>query len=199
MKGEICNANVVFVGDICVGKSCIMRRMAGDTLDELPTATIHCHSVDIEHPVNGGMVKLSLMDCPGYEKFRTLVPLYLRNAAVIVLVFSQNAPNSLENIDDWMQLVREASETENVSLFLVENAADCDNHLYTQQQIEAVANKYSMQFRSVSAIANSNIGDLIADIADAAYEKLKNPKDLPQHPISIEQNEQQPKNNCFLF
>lgn len=78
---------VIFIGDQGVGKSSIMNRFIQDKFDPSYQATIgldfHSKIVIIDKQE----VRLQLYDTAGHEKFKTLIPMYIRDANVIIIVY----------------------------------------------------------------------------------------------------------------
>ena len=52
-------------------------------------------------------VKLFIWDTPGNERFRSLTKLWIREAKVIVLVYSANNQESFEALENWIELLAE--------------------------------------------------------------------------------------------
>lgn len=77
----------IFLGDQGVGKTSILNRFANDKYDGGYKATIgldfHSKNVIIENKE----VRLLLYDTAGQEKFKSLIPMYVRDAKVIILVY----------------------------------------------------------------------------------------------------------------
>lgn len=84
---EIPKFKIIFLGDQGVGKSSILNRFAQDKFEQNYQATIgldfHSKNVTIDN-VN---VRLLLYDTAGQEKFKSLIPMYIRDANIIVVVY----------------------------------------------------------------------------------------------------------------
>lgn len=85
---------VVLVGDTNVGKTSILQRYAKDTFktDIEPTIGPQFMSrlVEIESQDTGGepaKMKLQIWDTAGQEKYRSVTPIYYRDAAAAICVF----------------------------------------------------------------------------------------------------------------
>lgn len=51
--------------------------------------------------------RLQLWDTAGQEKYKSLVPAYLRDANAAIFVYDVTRKESLENLKGWIQLYRE--------------------------------------------------------------------------------------------
>lgn len=82
---------IIFLGDQGVGKSSIMNRFIQDKFEENYSATIgldfHSKNVIIDKQE----VRLFLYDTAGQEKFKSLIPMYIRDANVILIVYDINS------------------------------------------------------------------------------------------------------------
>lgn len=84
---DILILKTIFLGDQGVGKTSILNRFANETYENNYKATIgldfHTKNVLIEKKE----VRLILYDTAGQEKFKSLIPMYLRDAKIIILVY----------------------------------------------------------------------------------------------------------------
>ena len=71
----------------------------------------------------GLVYRLQLWDTAGQEKFRSLIPGYIRDAHCAVFVFDLSNKTSFQMIDTWMQLFLEYT-SENSVMILVGNKLD---------------------------------------------------------------------------
>jgi len=100
MTEEIPKYKIIFLGDQGVGKSSILNRFAQDKFEPNYQATIgldfHSKNITIENT----SIRLLLYDTAGQEKFKSLIPMYIRDANIIIVVYditSKNC-NSFEEI-----------------------------------------------------------------------------------------------------
>ncbi|EDQ90218.1 uncharacterized protein MONBRDRAFT_24474 [Monosiga brevicollis MX1] len=88
---------LVIVGDGACGKTCLLIVFAKDQFPEVYVPTVFENYVaDIE--VDGKAVELALWDTAGQEDYDRLRPLSYPDTHVLLLCFSIDAPDSLENI-----------------------------------------------------------------------------------------------------
>ncbi|KAL5016249.1 hypothetical protein ScPMuIL_005838 [Solemya velum] len=90
---------LVIVGDGACGKSCLLFVFSKNEFPELyvPTA-FQSYVADIE--VDSKQVELALWDTAGQEDYDRLPPLSYPNTHVILMCFSIDNPNSLQNISE---------------------------------------------------------------------------------------------------
>lgn len=82
---------IIFLGDQGVGKSSIMNRFIQDKFETSYQATIGLdfHSKNVI--IDKHEVRLFLYDTAGQEKFKSLIPMYTRDANVILIVYDINS------------------------------------------------------------------------------------------------------------
>ena len=68
-------------------------------------------------------MKLQIWDTAGEEKFRSLTPMYYKNAQAVILVYDQSSIDSFESLQKWIKEI-EDHWTTNIQLFLVCNKCD---------------------------------------------------------------------------
>ncbi|KAI9357642.1 P-loop containing nucleoside triphosphate hydrolase protein [Zopfochytrium polystomum] len=97
---------LVVVGDGACGKTCLLVVFARNEFpqDYVPTV-FDTHVVDVH--VEGQCVELALWDTAGQEDFDRLRPLSYDGSHVILICFSVDSPDSLENVEEkWIGEVR---------------------------------------------------------------------------------------------
>lgn len=113
---------LVIVGDGACGKTCLLIVFSKDQFPEVYVPTVFENYVaDIE--VDGKCVELALWDTAGQEDYDRLRPLSYPDTDVILMCFSIDSPDSLENIPEkWTPEVRHFCPT--VPIVLVGNKKD---------------------------------------------------------------------------
>ncbi|KAK9511500.1 hypothetical protein O3M35_000142 [Rhynocoris fuscipes] len=97
---------LVIVGDGACGKTCLLIVFSKDQFPEVYVPTVFENYVaDIE--VDGKQVELALWDTAGQEDYDRLRPLSYPDTDVILMSFSIDSPDSLENIPEkWTPEVK---------------------------------------------------------------------------------------------
>ncbi|XP_039113575.1 transforming protein RhoA-like [Hyaena hyaena] len=123
-------------GDCCdgaCGKTCLLIVFSKDQFPEVYVATVFENYVaDIE--VDGKQVELALWDTAGQEDYDRLRPLSNPDTDVILMCFSIDSPDSLENIPEkWTPEVKHFCP--NVPIILVGNKKDLRNDEHTRREL----------------------------------------------------------------
>lgn len=124
---------LVIVGDGACGKTCLLIVFSKDQFPEVYVPTVFENYVaDIE--VDGRQVELALWDTAGQEDYDRLRPLSYPDTDVILMCFSIDSPDSLENIPEkWTPEVRHFCP--NVPIILVGNKKDLRSDENTKREL----------------------------------------------------------------
>jgi Ras homolog gene family, member A len=124
---------LVIVGDGACGKTCLLIVFSKDQFPEVYVPTVFENYVaDIE--VDGKQVELALWDTAGQEDYDRLRPLSYPDTDVILMCFSIDSPDSLENIPEkWTPEVRHFCP--NVPIILVGNKKDLRTDEITKREL----------------------------------------------------------------
>ena len=124
---------LVIVGDGACGKTCLLIVFSKDQFPEVYVPTVFENYVaDIE--VDSKQVELALWDTAGQEDYDRLRPLSYPDTDVILMCYSIDSPDSLENIPEkWTPEVRHFCP--NVPIVLVGNKKDLRNDENTRRQL----------------------------------------------------------------
>ena len=93
---------IVFVGDMGIGKTCVVQRFKNGTYIEKQGTTIGVDFTMKTLIVDGKRVKLQIWDTGGQERFRTITQSYYRSANGIILCYDITCRQSFESLIRWM-------------------------------------------------------------------------------------------------
>lgn len=145
---------VVFLGNASVGKTSIIHRFIHKNFFSSSQPTIGAAFVTSIVKVNDTDVRLNIWDTAGSERYRTLVPLYYRNANVAVIVFDLSDYSSFTDSLKWLE------ELDTPHVFLVGNKFDIKSF-----DTEFILKEKNLTFIEVSAKTGLFIDELFYQIA----------------------------------
>ncbi|KAF8766967.1 ras-related protein Rab-34-like [Argiope bruennichi] len=157
---------VIVVGDVAVGKTCLVRRFCVQAFETNYKATI---GVDFEAEkfyILDVPYILQIWDTAGQEKFKCIASSYYRGARVVILVFDFSHISSLYNIPKWLDDTLKS--TDNPFLFLVGTKKDMvTNSAYKLTENEAIklAKAIGAEYCPVSSKTGENVDRLFRRIA----------------------------------
>jgi Ras-related protein Rab-6A len=158
---------LVFLGDESVGKSSIITRFVFDTFETTYKVTIGIDFVSKTLYEDDRIVRLQLWDTAGQEKFRSLIPSYIRDSSVAVVCYDISNRGSFNSVDKWIEDVRNERGTE-VVVMLVGNKTDAaEKREVSADEGEAKALLLGAMFIETSAKAGFNVKALFRKVAQA--------------------------------
>ncbi|ORY98214.1 putative ras small monomeric GTPase Rab6 [Syncephalastrum racemosum] len=161
---------LVFLGEQSVGKTSLITRFMYDSFDATYQATIGIDFLSKTMYLEDRTVRLQLWDSAGQERFRSLIPSYIRDSSAAVVVYDISNRNSFLNTDKWVEDVRAERGSEAV-VILVGNKTDLsDKRQVTLEEGEAKAKAFNALFIETSAKAGHNVKTLFRRIAQALPE-----------------------------
>jgi small GTP-binding protein len=151
----------VIVGEAAVGKTALVQRISSGTFNPNLPATLGGSSVIVNVSGAGSVVKFALWDTAGAERYRTLVPMYLRNAQVALVVFSLADLDSFENLSFWHSQVTSAEP--DCEIGLIGTKSDLvDARVIATERGEAKALELGAAFYSeTSAVTGEGVDGLL--------------------------------------
>lgn len=193
---------VVVVGDSGVGKTCLLIRFIRDLWDEDSQPTLGVEFMTKIVTTEKHRIQLQLWDTAGQELFRSVTRGYYRGSAGALLVFDLTNRDSFENINRWLQDVKDVARSDVVTL-LIGNKSDlcdgADKRQVTKEEAEAFAKQHGMQYFETSAKTGEQIGDAInacvavieKNVDDGSYEVTPNADN-----VDFEQEEPEKSGCC---
>jgi small GTP-binding protein len=183
MRGEeaarVRKEKVVMIGPAGCGKTAITNRIIQDTFRENSAATVGAAFFAKKVTVNGIDLRLDIWDTGGSEKFRSLAPMYYREARAAVVVFDLTSSLSLSQAHAWVEELRNNGRKDAV-LIGAGNKLDLeDQRVITPSEVQDFQFQHQLDYCvEVSAKSGANITTLFAHICDGLT-KLQ-PLDSPE-------------------
>ncbi|WVZ24018.1 hypothetical protein V8G54_002562 [Vigna mungo] len=117
--------------------------------------------------VKGRLVFAYIGDTAGQERFRSLIPSYIRDSSVAVIVYDVANRQSFLNTNKWVEEVR-TERGSDVIIVLVGNKTDLvDKRQVSIEEGDAKSREFGIMFIETSAKAGFNIKPLFRKIAAA--------------------------------
>ena len=157
---DISKYKLIFLGDATVGKSCILNRFMNDTFTEEYQATIGLDYQAKNVQIDNQNIYLLLYDYSGQERFRSLIPMYTRDANIILLVYDVTSKVSFLHLSGWFKDLTNVKKEE-VIFAVVGNKTDLnDGRKVSAEEGKKFADKHNFIFAEVSAKTGEGIQDL---------------------------------------
>lgn len=140
MKLQDALFKIIIFGDGGVGKTTLVSRYLTGLFKGNTTITIgvdfHIKKIDLEDK----KISLQIWDFAGEERFRFLLPNYVKGAAGGIFMYDITRYSSLKNITDWLEVFRKGAgkAEQNIPILLVGGKIDLDHK-------RAVEKEYAME------------------------------------------------------
>jgi small GTP-binding protein len=122
---------LVILGDACVGKSCLINKFTTNQFREFEEPTIGAAFQAVR--VSDTYPTLEVWDTAGQERFRSLAPMYYRDAKVAFICYDITNKESFESAKYWYNQIAEKGDNDCIKI-LVATKSD----LYAQREVEVV-------------------------------------------------------------
>ena len=157
---------LVLLGESSVGKSSIALRFVKDQFEEFRESTIG--AAFLTQTVvrdESTKVKLEIWDTAGQERYKSLAPMYYRNAHCAIVVYDITQPDTLENAKGWIRELRRHADA-NILITLVGNKLDLDDRREVPTEDgQKYADEEQIAFIETSAKTPTNITELFGSLA----------------------------------
>lgn len=162
-------AKVVLLGETTVGKTSIVNVIHGGAFVPDQTSTIGACFQIKKMVVNERVIKLHLWDTAGQERFRSLAPMYYRDAAFAILVYSINNLKSFSALESWYLDIKNEC-TDLPRIIVIGNKKDLEEtREVTEEMGKHFANKIGALFYETSAMTDEkSVTKVFDDIAERA-------------------------------
>ncbi|KIS69972.1 putative GTP-binding protein ypt5 [Mycosarcoma maydis] len=158
---------LVLLGESAVGKSSLVLRFVKDQFDDYRESTIGAafltQTVSLDAQTT---VKFEIWDTAGQERYKSLAPMYYRNANCAVVVYDITQPSSLDKAKAWIRELQRQADP-NIIIALAGNKADLAStrRAIPTEEAEKYAQEEGLLFLETSAKNSSNVSELFTMIA----------------------------------
>lgn len=158
---------LVLLGESAVGKSSIVHRFVKDSFDDFRESTIGAafltQTIQLDENTT---IKFEIWDTAGQERYKSLAPMYYRNANAAVVVYDITQEASLERAKSWIkELQRQANQ--DLVIALAGNKLDLESERkVAKETAQAYATEEGLLFFEVSAKTGQGVKEIFQSIAE---------------------------------
>ena len=155
---------LVVVGDMGVGKTCIISRFINGTFTLNPVSTVGANYSRkiIDIPELDKELILDIWDTAGQEQYKALAKIFFQGAKLAILVYDITRKESFDSMKDyWYKKLKEFAERD-IVIGIAGNKSDLYlNEAVPEKEARNYAKSIGAAFGLTSAMNNSGIEDLI--------------------------------------
>lgn len=157
---------LVLLGESAVGKSSLVLKFAKGTFEDNRESTIGAaflaQSVNLDD--QNTTVRFEIWDTAGQERYKSLAPMYYRNANAALVVFDLTSSQSLGRARSWIRELRLQAD-ENIVIALVGNKLDVEGREVSQESAISYAQDEGLLYFETSAKTGENVSQCFREIA----------------------------------
>ncbi|AMD19326.1 HBR425Cp [Eremothecium sinecaudum] len=168
---------LVLLGDSSVGKSSIVHRFVKDSFDEFRESTIGAAFLSRTIKLadyDDVMIKFEIWDTAGQERYKSLAPMYYRNANAALVVYDVTQEDSLIKAQSWVNELKSKVGDDDLVICLVGNKVDIAEttpkmKVIDEDEARAYADEHGLIFHEVSAKTGKGVLEVFYDIGKRLY------------------------------
>lgn len=173
MSKKTSSVKIVLVGPSNAGKTSIAKRFTTDTFDEHQDMTVGSafFSKQVTSAAHGAQARVEVWDTAGQEKYRSMAPMYFRNAAGALLVFDQTDPSSFDDVERiWLPELLPNMKNSTQFIIMCANKADIATdegaHGAFMERVKSQCAARGIALYATSAKSGKNVTEVFAELVD---------------------------------
>jgi len=164
----------VLLGDTFCGKSSLILRYTSKKFEHTSYSTIGCSFFSKTENINNIDYGLDIWDTAGQERYRTLLPMYYRDANVIFICIDiTNKENIIENIQYWIDELGKYISLNRI-IYIVGTKSDLVSIDEIDIFIQNIKKNFNLDLIITSSKSNLNVENTFKTSLIKTIEKYKN-------------------------
>jgi small GTP-binding protein len=162
----------VFVaGEGGVGKTTLIERYVMGMFNQNTIMTIGvAHSIKEVTLSTGEIVNLQIWDLGGEDRFRSILPLYLKGAMAGLIVFDLARYSTFKNLPEWIEIIQ-GTLGPDVPIFLIGSKNDLVSEVSHQEEVDDLVSKYKfLGYFPTSAKTGEHVEECFTQLARKVLE-----------------------------
>ena len=144
---------IILLAETGVGKTNLINVFFGLKFEDQIDSTLASYCNEGKFNYNNESYNYAIWDTAGQEKFRAISKLFIRDAQIILIVYSIINRKTFEQVNFWLNLVKENLENNTYILGLVANKIDLYEHqIVTDEEGKKIAKENNIDFLVTSAL-----------------------------------------------
>ena len=144
---------IILLGETGVGKTNLINVFFGLKFEDQIDSTLASYCNEGKFNYNNESYNYAIWDTAGQEKFRAISKLFIRDAQIILIVYSIINRKTFEQVNFWLNFVKENVENNTYILGLVANKIDLYEHqIVKDEEGIKIAKENNIDFLVTSAL-----------------------------------------------
>ena len=162
---------VVLAGDEGVGKTCIIHYLIQHRFVDGFHPTIAATTQDWSTSINEAQINIKIWDTAGQERYKSLAPVYFRDANAAILVFDPSLANPIDSIISWAEIFK-GIVGKNAYIVVACNKIDLVQDINQLTKIILdIQTSLNCHVVKVSAKTGENVFQLFQEVAEELYRR----------------------------
>jgi len=190
---------LLLLGEQAVGKSSLLMRY---TDNEFHLNIMGTGGMDLKRKmiqINEEDVKVMIYDTAGHERFRSIAKTQYKGSQGVILIYDVTEKKSFDRVSNWVDSIKENSDTQNVEILLVGNKIDMNNErVVSFADGNDLANNFGINFIETSAKTGENVESAFFTIIKKIFdkEKVREPATISLQNVNENKVEKKKKSKC---
>ena len=162
----------IIVGDMAVGKSCLLLQFTDHKFRHQHELTIGVEFGGKTIEVKNKNVKIQIWDTAGQEAFQAITRTYYKGAIGALLVYDITRRDTFEHINKWLNEVK-LNGSKDICCILIGNKNDLEDQRQVKlEEGEELAKKNNLLFLETSAKTAYNVEDAFVKSAEQILDNI---------------------------
>jgi small GTP-binding protein len=122
---------------------------------------------------NNQQLIFEIWDTAGQERYKSIMPLYYRNADAIIIVFDLTCQNSFHEAAEWLHRVTQTQISNSTPIILVGNKTDQLGREIDNISIQQFVNDHNLTYFETSAKTGDNVNEIFSWIASKVHRPVE--------------------------
>uniref|UniRef100_A0A7S3DHZ5 Ras-related protein Rab-14 n=1 Tax=Palpitomonas bilix TaxID=652834 RepID=A0A7S3DHZ5_9EUKA len=163
----------ILIGDMGVGKSCLLHQFTEKNFPENSTHTIGVEFGTRIINVEGKSVKLQIWDTAGQERFRAVTRSYYRGAVGSLMVYDITRRSSFNHLASWLTDAKSLTHP-NTCIMLIGNKTDLsEDREVSYEEAQQFCEENDIIYIETCAKTGDNVEEAFLRTAKIIYDRVK--------------------------
>jgi small GTP-binding protein len=159
---------VVLVGEMSVGKTSLLSQLVDHHFDGNQQPTVGANYQIYVTEIASQKIELQVWDTAGQEQYRSLGPIYYRNAVAALVVYDVTARSTFSAISAWIAAFQNVAGA-GATIAIVGNKVDKDGRVVEASEGRDYATEHGFLFFEVSAMTGAGVEPMFDSVTEAIF------------------------------